>query len=92
MEDKYYTPDISEFHVGFECDSNYCLVNRKSYLGGGLYHIGNGAYCNRKGFDEFERELIVQLDTYMLRWTPKIGLNRLSNAKIRKIKRDINGK
>ena len=27
MENKYYTPDISEFHVGFECESNYILVN-----------------------------------------------------------------
>ena len=62
------------------------------YVGGGLYHIGNGAYCNRKGFDEFEKELSEQLDTYMLRWTPKIGLNRLSNVEIRKIKSDINGK
>ena len=60
------------------------------YVGGGLYHIGNGAYCNRKGFDEFEKELIAQLDTYMLRWTPKIGLKRLSNVEIRKIKSDIN--
>ena len=62
------------------------------YVGGGLYHIGNGAYCNRKGFDEFEKELSAQLDTYSLRWTPKIGLKRLSNVEIRKIKSDINGK
>ena len=62
------------------------------YVGGGLYHIGNGAYCNRKGFDEFEKELSEQLDTYSLRWTPKIGLKRLSNVEIRKIKSDINGK
>lgn len=62
------------------------------YVGGGLYHIGNGTYCNRKGFDEFEKELSEQLDTYSLRWTPKIGLKRLSNVEIRKIKRDINGK
>lgn len=62
------------------------------YVGGGLYHIGNGAYCNRKGFDEFEKELSEQLDTYSLMWTPKIGLKRLSNVEIRKIKRDINGK
>ena len=60
------------------------------YVGGGLYHIGNGAYCNRKGFDKFEKELIAQLDTYMLKWTPKIGLKRLSNIEIRKIKSDIN--
>ena len=27
MESKYYTPDISEFHVGFEFESNYILFN-----------------------------------------------------------------
>ena len=57
------------------------------YVGGGLYHIGNGAYCNKRGFDEFEKELVKQLGTYKLHWSPKIGLNRLSNAEIRKIKK-----
>lgn len=27
MENKYYTPDISEFHVGFEFESNYTLFS-----------------------------------------------------------------
>lgn len=27
MEDKYYQPSIEEFHVGFECESNYILIN-----------------------------------------------------------------
>ena len=59
------------------------------YVGGGLYHIGNGAYCNKKGFDQFEKELIAQLNTYAIKFSPEIGLKKLSKAKIRKIK---NGK
>jgi hypothetical protein len=31
MESKYYTPTIDEFHVGFECESNYVLFNRGDY-------------------------------------------------------------
>lgn len=58
------------------------------YVGGGLYHIGNGAYCNKKGFDQFEKELIAQLNTYTLRWSPKVGLKRLSNIEIRRMKND----
>lgn len=26
MKDKYYTPEMEEFHVGFECESTYCLI------------------------------------------------------------------
>lgn len=26
-ESKYYTPDIKEFRVGFECETNYCLFH-----------------------------------------------------------------
>ena len=29
--DKYYTPVIDEFHIGFECESNYILINRGNY-------------------------------------------------------------
>jgi len=28
MENKYYTPDISEFHIGFEFESNYTLFSK----------------------------------------------------------------
>ena len=35
MNNKYYTPSIEEFRVGFECESNYCLINGKSSLDGG---------------------------------------------------------
>tara|TARA_R100000544_G_C2213483_1_gene53227 strand:- start:114 stop:527 length:414 start_codon:yes stop_codon:yes gene_type:complete len=28
MKDKYYTPEIEEFHVGFEFESNYTLFSR----------------------------------------------------------------
>jgi len=33
-QDKYYTPSIEEFHVGFECESNYILFNNtvKAYF------------------------------------------------------------
>jgi hypothetical protein len=31
MGDKYYVPTIEEFHVGFECESNYGLVNNKEF-------------------------------------------------------------
>ena len=58
------------------------------YVGGGLYHICNGAYCNKKGFDQFKKELTAQLNTYTLRWSPKVGLKRLSKTEIRKIKND----
>ena len=27
MENKYYTPKIEEFRVGFECETNYCLFH-----------------------------------------------------------------
>ena len=58
------------------------------HVGGGLYHIGNGVYCNKKGFDQFEKELIKQLNTYAIKFSPEIGLKKLSRTKIRKIKND----
>ena len=58
------------------------------HVGGELYHIGNGVYCNKKGFDQFEKELTSQLNIYTLRWSPKVGLKRLSKTEIRKIKND----
>ena len=62
------------------------------YVGGGLYHIGNGTYTNKKGFDEFEdsfydaiRIMTKSIGNASIK-IPEIGLRKLSKLEIKKIK------
>jgi len=64
------------------------------HIGSGLYHIGDGCYCNRKGFIEFEKEFMKSLKlvgttSNLFVNLPKIGLFSTNKEDIKKIKNGI---
>ena len=65
------------------------------YVGEGLYHIGNGCYCNKKGFDEFENSfynairIISKPECNASIKIPEIGARSLSKLEIKRIKNEF---
>ena len=50
MENKYYTPSIEEFHVGFECE--YKEINSEEWEEDELYYISD------KEFEKFRKQML----------------------------------
>ena len=70
MEEKYYTPAIEEFHVGFECEVynggldqwEYYLVSNKSWSSNGMWK------ALRDELEHFRVKYLDRIDVEELEW------------------------